>query len=83
MWELAFCGSWLACDAGNSVCQLLRADAIAGKPAPTKASSPTNQLPHKRDAATVGLFQGSHDRIRVVVANERAIDLHKRNPAAA
>src|SRR5471032_1530719 len=30
-----FCGSWLACDAGTSVCQVHRVDAIAGKPAPT------------------------------------------------
>ncbi|PIB68281.1 hypothetical protein AOA62_04855 [Pseudomonas sp. 2995-3] len=29
------CGSWLACDAGNSVYQLDRGEAIAGKPAPT------------------------------------------------
>ncbi|TLG89977.1 hypothetical protein FEM54_19760 [Pseudomonas edaphica] len=29
-----FCGSWLACDAGTSVDQLHRVDAIAGKPAP-------------------------------------------------
>ncbi|RAH02821.1 hypothetical protein DJ480_09980 [Pseudomonas sp. Leaf98] len=29
------CGSWLACDADNSVYQLDRGDAIAGKPAPT------------------------------------------------
>ncbi|AUG08776.1 hypothetical protein CXQ82_20115 [Pseudomonas sp. S09G 359] len=33
----AFCGSWLACDAGNSVQQINRGDAIAGKPAPTFA----------------------------------------------
>ncbi|OPB19239.1 hypothetical protein BFW90_23720 [Pseudomonas fluorescens] len=31
------CGSWLACDADTSVCQLHRSDAIAGKPAPTQA----------------------------------------------
>ncbi len=30
-----FCGSWLACDAGNSVYQAQPVDAIAGKPAPT------------------------------------------------
>ncbi|PSL90696.1 hypothetical protein C7U57_28795 [Pseudomonas sp. R9.37] len=30
-----FCGRWLACDAGTSVCQVHRVDAIAGKPAPT------------------------------------------------
>ncbi|RAG99827.1 hypothetical protein DJ480_26070 [Pseudomonas sp. Leaf98] len=35
------CGSWLACDAGTSVYQCHRGDAIAGKPAPTQA-----QLPH-------------------------------------
>ncbi|RAI68405.1 hypothetical protein DOZ80_15710 [Pseudomonas fluorescens] len=29
------CGSWLACDAGTSVCQVDRGAAIAGKPAPT------------------------------------------------
>ncbi|WLH93058.1 hypothetical protein PSH87_10690 [Pseudomonas sp. FP453] len=29
------CGSWLACDAGNSVHQTYPVDAIAGKPAPT------------------------------------------------
>ncbi|PRW84068.1 hypothetical protein C7A10_29825 [Pseudomonas fluorescens] len=29
------CGSWLACDTGNSVYQRHRGDAIAGKPAPT------------------------------------------------
>ncbi|PJK35182.1 hypothetical protein CWC48_08225 [Pseudomonas sp. S10E 269] len=29
------CGSWLACDAGDSVCLIHRGDAIAGKPAPT------------------------------------------------
>ncbi|RAH02978.1 hypothetical protein DJ480_10800 [Pseudomonas sp. Leaf98] len=28
-------GSWLACDADNSVFQPYRGDAIAGKPAPT------------------------------------------------
>ncbi|QBQ13225.1 hypothetical protein DCC84_27365 [Pseudomonas sp. SXM-1] len=33
--EQGFCGSWHACDAGNTVCQLHRGDAIAGKPAPT------------------------------------------------
>ncbi|PLR60155.1 hypothetical protein QCBJ_27235 [Pseudomonas sp. QC2] len=33
----ALCGSWLACDAGTSVFQLHRVDAIAGKPAPTQA----------------------------------------------
>ncbi|OZO04485.1 hypothetical protein B7453_10815 [Pseudomonas sp. IB20] len=33
-----FCGSWLACDADNSVHLLNRVDAIAGKPAPTKDS---------------------------------------------
>ncbi|MCK3828517.1 hypothetical protein FW800_23215 [Pseudomonas sp. 910_23] len=32
------CGSWLACDAGTSVHQTHRVDAIAGKPAPTGAS---------------------------------------------
>ncbi|TVT90733.1 hypothetical protein FPT15_12945 [Pseudomonas sp. RGB] len=32
---LLFCGSWLACDAGTSVHQVHRVDAIAGKPAPT------------------------------------------------
>ncbi|WP_339435845.1 MULTISPECIES: hypothetical protein [unclassified Pseudomonas] len=31
----AFCGSWLACDAGNSVYLQESVDAIAGKPAPT------------------------------------------------
>ncbi|PSL91830.1 hypothetical protein C7U57_23405 [Pseudomonas sp. R9.37] len=30
-----FCGSWLACDADNSVNQVHRVDALAGKPAPT------------------------------------------------
>ncbi|AZF62953.1 hypothetical protein C4J83_1958 [Pseudomonas sp. LBUM920] len=30
-----FCGSWLACDANNSVYQAQPVDAIAGKPAPT------------------------------------------------
>ncbi|WP_457413765.1 hypothetical protein [Pseudomonas sp. SDO524_S393] len=30
------CGSGLACDANNSVYQVYRGDAIAGKPAPTK-----------------------------------------------
>ncbi|OYU08489.1 MAG: hypothetical protein CFE47_04900 [Pseudomonas sp. PGPPP1] len=29
------CGSWLACDAGTSVYQADRGEAIAGKPAPT------------------------------------------------
>ena len=29
------CGSWLACDAGNSVHEVNQGDAIAGKPAPT------------------------------------------------
>ncbi|QHG24555.1 hypothetical protein GDV60_17495 [Pseudomonas sp. DTU12.1] len=37
------CGSWLACDVGASVDQLHRGDAIAGKPAPTKAISQTSQ----------------------------------------
>jgi hypothetical protein len=32
---LLFCGSWLACDADNSVFQMRPVDAIAGKPAPT------------------------------------------------
>ena len=32
---LLFCGSWLACDADNSVYQAHPVDAIAGKPAPT------------------------------------------------
>jgi hypothetical protein len=32
---LLFCGSWLACDADNSVYQADLVDAIAGKPAPT------------------------------------------------
>ncbi|AZP71802.1 hypothetical protein EJJ20_20610 [Pseudomonas poae] len=31
----AFCGSWLASDANNSVHQAHPVDAIAGKPAPT------------------------------------------------
>jgi alginate biosynthesis protein AlgK len=35
MWELAFVGAGLARDAGASVFQLNRGDAIAGKPAPT------------------------------------------------
>ncbi|SEE49510.1 hypothetical protein SAMN04515675_5867 [Pseudomonas costantinii] len=39
MWKLLPGGSWLACDADTSVCQLSRVDAIAGKPAPTQASS--------------------------------------------
>ncbi|OPA86478.1 hypothetical protein BFW87_24795 [Pseudomonas fluorescens] len=43
MWELGFCGSWLACDAGASVSQSDRGDAIAGKPAPTQAR-PLNRL---------------------------------------
>src|SRR5471030_1094532 len=33
------CGSWLACDKGNSMRQSKRGDAIAGKPAPTQARS--------------------------------------------
>ncbi|PRA16573.1 hypothetical protein CQ014_13530 [Pseudomonas lurida] len=33
------CRSWLACDADASVCQSHRSNAIAGKPAPTKARS--------------------------------------------
>ncbi|KAA8706652.1 hypothetical protein FIV38_02950 [Pseudomonas proteolytica] len=32
------CGSWLACDPGDSVCLSHRSDAIAGKPAPTFCS---------------------------------------------
>ena len=40
------CGSWLACDAGASVYQVDRGDAIAGKPAPTQASSHTGQPLH-------------------------------------
>ncbi|MRU50512.1 hypothetical protein FIV37_09395 [Pseudomonas gessardii] len=39
MWELACVGAGLARDAGTSVIQLDRGDAIAGKPAPTQASS--------------------------------------------
>ncbi|TLG87307.1 hypothetical protein FEM54_31115, partial [Pseudomonas edaphica] len=39
-----FCGSWLACDAGDSVFLKYRGDAIAGKPAPTQASSPVSFL---------------------------------------
>ena len=31
------CGSWLACDASDAVCLAILGDAIAGKPAPTKA----------------------------------------------
>ncbi|PAA29250.1 hypothetical protein CJU73_10610 [Pseudomonas fragi] len=34
-WPCIICGSWLACDASDAVCQVLRGDAIAGKPAPT------------------------------------------------
>jgi hypothetical protein len=37
---LLFCGSWLACDADNSVFQVHRGDAIAGKPAPTFGPCP-------------------------------------------
>jgi hypothetical protein len=33
--KLLFCRSWLAGDAGDSVHQIHRGDAIAGKPAPT------------------------------------------------
>ncbi|PNY73807.1 hypothetical protein FJ692_11685 [Pseudomonas fluorescens] len=33
------CGSWLACDACDSVLQLNRGDAIAGKPVPTENNS--------------------------------------------
>ena len=40
LWELDFCGSWLACDADTSVHQSYRGDAIAGKPAPTQALLP-------------------------------------------
>ncbi|KAB0474392.1 hypothetical protein F7R12_16405 [Pseudomonas tolaasii] len=39
MLRLAFVGAGLARDAGASVYQLHRGDAIAGKPAPTKAGS--------------------------------------------
>ncbi|TVT92877.1 hypothetical protein FPT15_00125 [Pseudomonas sp. RGB] len=38
------CGSWLACDAGDSVSQANRGDAIAGKPAPTVDPVPTVTL---------------------------------------
>ena len=38
---MGLCGSWLACDAGTSVCQSNRGDAIAGKP-----GSHTSPLPH-------------------------------------
>ncbi|AVJ23843.1 hypothetical protein CLM72_19790 [Pseudomonas sp. MYb193] len=34
-WKYGQCGSWLACDPDNSVIQAHRADAFAGKPAPT------------------------------------------------
>ncbi|AZP70829.1 hypothetical protein EJJ20_12355 [Pseudomonas poae] len=37
----ALCGSWLACDENTSVHMKKRGDAIAGKPAPTQACSPT------------------------------------------
>ncbi|PAA32024.1 hypothetical protein CJU73_03090 [Pseudomonas fragi] len=36
-WRSITCGSWLACDADYAVWQALRSDAIASKPAPTKA----------------------------------------------
>ncbi|TKK41099.1 hypothetical protein PflCFBP13517_12510 [Pseudomonas fluorescens] len=38
------CGSWLACDADNSVLASDRGDAIAGKPAPTESPAPTGIL---------------------------------------
>jgi len=41
---LLLCGSWLACDPDTSVHQAELVDAIAGKPAPTKASSFTESL---------------------------------------
>jgi hypothetical protein len=37
------CGSWLASDAGNSVFQKNRGDAIAGKPAPTEVFGETEE----------------------------------------
>ncbi|TLG89478.1 hypothetical protein FEM54_21885 [Pseudomonas edaphica] len=37
--DAGLCGSWLACDASTSVYQSNPGDAIAGKPAPTQASS--------------------------------------------
>src|SRR5471032_2300467 len=40
-----FCGSWLACDAGTSVCQVHWVDAIAGKPAPTFDRVQTSSTP--------------------------------------
>ncbi|RQO59088.1 hypothetical protein DBR46_07125 [Pseudomonas sp. KBW05] len=39
LWELALCGSWLACDADTSVYLVNRGDVNAGKPAPKKSSS--------------------------------------------
>ncbi|PAA22222.1 hypothetical protein CJU73_22265 [Pseudomonas fragi] len=35
-WPCITCGSWLACDADNTVWQVHRSDTIAGKPAPTR-----------------------------------------------
>ncbi|PRW82836.1 hypothetical protein C7A07_28950, partial [Pseudomonas fragi] len=45
-WPCITCGSWLACDAGDAVCQVLRGDAIAGKPAPTMILQAVNSAGH-------------------------------------
>src|SRR5471032_2952657 len=53
-----FCGSWLACDAGTSVCQVHRVDAIAGKPAPTfdRVQTTPIYLTHRNPNVGAGLL---------------------------
>ena len=52
------CGSWLACDAGTSVCQVHRVDAIAGKPAPTfdRVQTTPIYLTHRNPTVGAGLL---------------------------
>ncbi|ARQ74581.1 hypothetical protein B6D87_10290 [Pseudomonas fragi] len=45
-WPCITCGSWLACDASDAVCQVLRGDAIASKPAPTMILQAVNSAGH-------------------------------------
>ena len=64
MWELGQGGSGLARDAGNALQLSGRVDAIAGKPAPTQASSYIDRVP--------GLFFGAvhhHQQLRLHLAH--------------
>ncbi|TLG90816.1 hypothetical protein FEM54_15910 [Pseudomonas edaphica] len=65
--QFDYVGAGLARDAGASVYQLHRGDAIAGKPAPTQAVFHTSPVPTGRTVllfSAAGFSQGSAARVR-------------------